>query len=415
MKDYGRKKHSNNYFGCEIHENMKFDYYCIDCKYDLCKKCASSEGQKNHVKTFIDLNDEIIYEKIKRINTIIDNIQNNLDKADSEKRQILNIIITIIYNYCEYICYNQYCNIIECEKYLEKFEEKINDIKMVEIIKITKYGELDCYENRLKSDLISSIKIIEQKNVDLSKLKYFNFKKLNVIQLINCNIENIKPLKEIKNQENVLELNLACNKIDDTKLENIINFKNLELLNFYDNKLKNFDSFEIFQSFKKLKTLYLGRNKFETKNYNKKYNFNDLNILGITECFNDKNANLISNIVCKNLSELYISRNDFTTINFMKNFESDKIKELWAINNKLFDISELRFLKFKKSLEILNLSNNQIKDLKWFANNIEQFPNLKELILINNPLSEESLNLINEIIAKTNFRLKIILEQRKVN
>ena len=417
IADYGKKKSLKKYIICDKHKKQ-FQNYCIDCFCNVCNECAKLKEHKNHKKTFKNLTDRNIKKKIETINDLIGKIQPNLDKNDSENRLFLNIIITTIYNYYESICYNQYCNIEECEKFLTELEIKIQDNKMVENIKITKYEELD---DILNPHLISSISIKDQKNFDFAKIKNMEFKKLTEIQIAHCDIENISAFQNIKNKETVKELNLAQNKIDDKNLKNLNDYKNLELLNLFENKLQNYETFDFLKNFTKLKTLYIGRNEFITnnnynnyKNYDKKFYFNKLKILGITGCFNNENAHLISNLKCKDLESLYVSRNKLSTINFMKNFDSEKLTNFWATDNDLVDISELDFLKAKKTLETINLNRNKIRDLNWLFVNIEQFPKLKELLLIGNPISEESKALVEEIQKKTNSRLKIILEEKNI-
>lgn len=95
----------------------------------------------------------------------------------------------------------------------------------------------------------------------------------------------------------------------------------------------------------------------------------------------------------------------------MKYFDSENITEFWADEIDLTDISELGLLKFKKSLQIINLKKNKITEIKWLLENIEDFPDLKELNLIDNPLSSESKNIIEKIRKKTDYKLEIILDE----
>ena len=351
---------------------------------------------------------------INKIQQLIKDIQPNLDSADSENRQIINIIITIIYSYYDSLCYNQFHNILECENYLKEFKNRIQDIKMLETIKISNFEDLNYFDTFNDSHLISSIKINYQNNIDLSKLKYFNFEKLKTIQINHCNLKDLSGLKDIKNKEQIKQLDLEYNLIDDNNLKNLANFKNIRFLNLFDNNLTNYEVLEFCQkNFNELETLYLGKNKFIiNKEYNEKYYFNDLKILGITECFTNSTAHLISNIICENLNSLYISGNKLESIKFMKNFESKNITEFWAKENNLKNISELGLLKSKNSLEIINLEKNKIEELDWLYENIKEFPNLKELNLIDNPLSKEAEEIIEKIIEKTNYKLKIILKEK---
>lgn len=411
-----RKNYNNNYFFCynSNHEQEKFkiEFYCRDCRLNLCKKCAKNH-HINHIRKLTPLKSEFINNKIKIIQQLIEEVEPNLDKEDSENRQYINIIITIINNYYDSLCYNQFYNVIKCEIYLRELKNKIQEIKMVETIKISKYKDFDDFEIFNNSHLIASIKLNSQKYIDLSKLKNFQFENLKTIQINNCDLKNLSGLNEINNIENIKHLDLEYNIIDDLNLKYIGNYKNIEFLNLYKNNLTNYEVFDFCQNnFKKLKTLYLGKNTFlVNKDYNKKYNFDELEILGITACFTYKTAHLISNIKCKNLKSLYISQSKLSTIKFMKNFDSENIIEFWADENDLKDISELGLLKFKKSLQIINLKKNKITEIKWLLENIKDFPNLKELNLIDNPLSSESKNIIEKIRKKTDYKLEIILDE----
>ena len=416
---FGKRKNYENYFFCNNSNHakgkFKYEFYCNYCRCNFCKECVRLKLQKmNHIKELRPLISDNIIDKINKIQQLIKDIQPNLDSADSENRQIINIIITIIYSYYDSLCYNQFHNILECENYLKEFKNRIQDIKMLETIKISNFEDLNYFDTFNDSHLISSIKINYQDNIDLSKLKYFNFEKLKTIQINHCNLKDLSGLKDIKNKEQIKQLDLEYNLIDDNNLKNIANFKNIRFLNLFDNNLINYEVLDFCQrNFNELETLYLGKNKFIiNKEYNEKYYFNDLKVLGITECFTNNTAHLISNIICQNLKSLYICGNDLESIKFMKSFESENITEFWAKENNLKNISELGLLKSKNSLEIINLEKNKIEELDWLYENIKEFPNLKELNLIDNSLSKEAEEIIEKIIEKTNYKLKIILKEK---
>jgi len=70
---------------------------------------------------------------------------------------------------------------------------------------------------------------------------------------------------------------------------------------------------------------------------------------------------------------------DFTKIEF------DELKELYLNSNYISDIYALCNAKFEK-LEILNLANNRIKDIKVLSE--VNFKELKELYLNSNYISD---------------------------
>ena len=81
----------NNYFlHCEKHDNeTKFDFYCIDCKYDLCKECLKEDSElysntgrryktrENHTLIKFD-------EIIQRFKSIEETIEKHKDLEDNE-------------------------------------------------------------------------------------------------------------------------------------------------------------------------------------------------------------------------------------------------------------------------------------------------------------------------------------------
>ena len=91
MKKYLDNKNLNNI--CEKH-NQQYIFYCLDCKYHICKDCTNSKFHKKHNKIF--LNEEqpeegdikIIKNKIKYYNDKIKNIKEN--KIKEFKNEIKN-------------------------------------------------------------------------------------------------------------------------------------------------------------------------------------------------------------------------------------------------------------------------------------------------------------------------------------
>ena len=80
MKKYINNKNLTE--KCEKH-NHKYKYYCVDCKYHLCKECLKLKTHKTHNKIILEEeqpNEEdinIIKDKIKYYNNKIQNIKEN--------------------------------------------------------------------------------------------------------------------------------------------------------------------------------------------------------------------------------------------------------------------------------------------------------------------------------------------------
>ena len=388
-----------------------FEYYCIDCKQNLCKECAKKKFHYHHRKTFEHLLE--VDDKIEEILQQIEDIRNQLQHGDIENRQILNIIEILLNNYNIFPCHNQYYNLFEAEKFLIALKLEIPKIEKKEMIRISSIKDLEKYKSQ--SHLFSSIDIKDEL-FNFSKLKDLSLNNLEVLNLMNTEITNFDGILN-KKFDNLKTLNLENNKLtyESFKKLDAKNFKNLETLNLYINEIKSIKIFSKIAEFKNLKVLYVGRNIFDA-NEIKKYNnnkiyFPTIKLFGITGSLSEDTIKFFNNLVFKNLEILYISRNNLCSLKFMKDCESKKLKKFWAVTNKLSgnikDVLEC-LLPSKETLEIINLEENNINNLDGFDEIIDKFPKLKEINLKNNNINLNKYEeLIKNIEEKTKGRLLI--------
>jgi len=207
IEEYGSKKRINKDISCKEHKGKYFEYYCIDCKQNLCKECSKNEIHYHHRKTFENL--VVDDDKIEEILQQIEDIRNKLQHGDIENRQILNIIEILVNNYNIFRCHNQYHNLKQTEKFLTALKLEIPKIEKKEMIRINNIKDFERYQ--YQSDLFSSIDI-NQVNFNLSKLKYLPLNNLELLKLTNTEITNLDGILN-KKFDKLKSLNLACNKL----------------------------------------------------------------------------------------------------------------------------------------------------------------------------------------------------------
>ena len=263
------------------------------------------------------------------------------------------------------------------------------------MIKIRTIEELK--DIKKNSHLISSIKINYQNFDDLSIFKDLDLRNIKELQLQGNGIKSIEPLLYC-NFENLKFFDIENNKLNDENFKNFdkIKFKNIEFMNLYENEIKSPKIFEKILNFKTLKIFYVGKNKFDineiNKNIKKKYYLPYLKEIGITGNFSDETSHFIPNLNFLDLEILYISRNNLSSLKFLDKVKCPNLIEFWAINNNLTDYHDILKLPFKKTIKKINLKGNKINNIKDLMKFISFFPNLKELILINNEINIDEPN-----------------------
>ena len=97
-------------------------------------------------------------------------------------------------------------------------------------------------------------------------------------------------------------------------------------------------------------------------------------------------------------------------IRYLENIYFKRLEEFWAISNQIENIKQLKYIKGKQNLKKINLKENQINNFNELIDIIEDFPNLKELILKNNNITQAAASEMEKKIYKIyNHEMKIIV------
>ena len=390
---------------CKIH-NKKYKIYCIDCKEDLCEDCEKETKKYNNIEiiikkhethSVINLQDEI-KAKIQELKPLLKNIRANIPKGLIDVRRILNLIIDLTKYHVNFYSYNLYKSLDNALKFVLKFEMP----KELKMIKINSKTELN--ENMDSVNKIISIKINNQKLSDLSSFINLNTTFLIELDLNYNEIEDISPLKNC-NFDNLEIFNLAENKLNNNNLKVLKNFKmpKVQWFNLYSNKFTTTEIIELAQNFPNLENFYVGNNKFDKEELdkNKIYNFPEkLRVFGITGNLTQETSNFILKLKIEKLKTLYISRNNLTSLSFLQYIKFENLEEIWPSFNNIEDWKEIENIQQREKIKKINLKGNKISNIDDILDIIKEFPNLKELILENNPINSVDEKIINQFKEK---------------
>jgi len=394
------KRIVNRYLCCQDHKYQKYIKYCSDCKVNLCEKCLSeSNYHENHSKeNILDIND-----KIKEIKQLIKEVRKKLSKGDIENRKILNMLENLVKLYNEYPSHNLYKSLFKAKEFLSE----MNIPRITKKIKITSKEEL--YGNINDSHLISSIKINNKNFNDISIFSQLDLSNLQKLQLQGNGIKSIEPLLNCDLRK-LKFLDLENNKLNDESFKDFdkLQLADIRYINLFENEIKTPTIFEKVINFKSLKTFFIGKNILDekeiNKNMNKIYHLEHLKKIGITTGnFNDKTIQFIKNLKFSKLKVMYVSRNNLSSLKFLKDVNCSNLESFWAINNNLTNYNDILSLPHKENIKKINLKGNKIKYIDDLFEFIKNFPNLNELILIDNPINMNNSRykkIINEIKKK---------------
>ena len=394
-----KKKEADKYLCCQEHKKYKYKYYCCDCKVNLCEECLiTNKYHENHsLEDLLNTQD-----KIREIKQLIKEVRKKLSKGDIENRKILNIIENMVKFYKEYPSHNLYKSLFNVNKYLKE----MNIPRITKKIKIRSKEEL--YGNINNSYLISSIKINNQNFNDISIFKCLDLSNLQKLQLQGNGIKSIEPLL-FCNLKKLKFLDLENNKINDEGFKNFdkLNFDDIRYINLFENEIKSPTILGKVTNYKTLKTFFIGKNLLDekeiNKNINKIFHLEHLKKIGITGNFTDKTIHFVKNIKFSNLKIMYISRNNLSSLKFLKDVICKNLESFWAINNNITDYNDILELPYKSNIIKINLKGNKIKYIDDLLEFTKKFPNLKELILLDNPINMNNSKykkIINEIKIK---------------
>ena len=381
---------------CNKHNGIhgtKFEYYCPECKKDLCKDCIGSI-HTNH--TVIDFSGD-------KIKQIID------DKSDNNHKDIKNLLNKLINVYEEYPCYNTYNNIIIVHNFIKNMGNETgdpNDLFKIIRKKIIKKKirfprEL---KERLNGETIISICIVKKGFDHFKEMMEKDLKDLEILELEENNISNIEPL--IKQQyPNLKILYLGKNRLGDINIKYIkeIQAPKLEDLDLFENNFTDLMILKSVEHFINLKCLYIGANKFK-KNFDRKYKLSSLLLIGVAfGAFSDETIKYLSNIEMKKLKVLYLSSNNLHSLEFLKNLDYPDLEQIHFMSNYIEDCTPLIINKEKfKKIKRINLKYNNISDTSILKKLVDSYHDLKELTL-----SENKIDINNKDIKEINKKIKL--------
>ena len=408
---YSFQENVEGYLCCKEHNLIKYKYYCVHCRIDICEKCFI-ENHKTHLPTLFT--DKKIEEILNSISLLIfkTNYNPKIEHIYWNQRKFL--IEKLIEEYKEFPCYNLYKSIISAKEYLENLnKEEIEEIFYQIITDVNQISK-----NKFRFPIIK-INLSRQNIKDLSLIKELdlsNLKKLilndncisNIDPLLNCNFERLEIFELQNNQLNYQSLK------DFDKMR----FKKIKFINLYINKIESIKIFEKILNFKTLDKFYVGDNKFEKeeifRNGDKKYDLSFLTNLGITGNFTDETIFFSTKLILTNLEMLYVSRNNLSSLDFLKDIHCKKLFKLWAIQNKLTDYNDILKLKYKDNIQIINLEQNKINNIDNLFEFISNFPSLTSLNLSSNTINLNDIKnkAIIEKIKETYKNLNLILDNQ---
>ena len=405
---------------CNTHK-IKYDYYCTQCKYDICQKCVSDRISHISHKLFKYPVKDVNYNNIEYY--IYNNYKNSIDKD----LYFYKLLKSLLYTYTIFPSFNLYESIRSANEFLNSSSnvnnsnEKNNEI-VEKIIRLPR----ELKENANNAKEIIEIKIEENNFYNLNTLCELDLSNLKIMELQENNISDISPLvNNNSNFHNLEILNLARNHINDKNIVHFLQFhKRFPGLKYLDvslNSLHNVEFFNAIRFLEKLEFLDAGSNRF----YKKDEIFISNN--------SNKNSNSIisnnQNINFENLEELFLTRGSFSSevvIDLFSHYKFINLKKLVLSGNDLSNLKYLNYFIHCKNLEEINLKNNRITKLdseKEFKsvkviyleynliddiNNIlefmEKFPNLTKIGISNNKfdLADEQKQYILENNEKIN-------------
>ena len=344
---------------------------------------------------------EIIIDIFEKFKSFI--YSNKIDKREEFFTDFLDDMNKVIMTFKSQYNENNNTSIVKNEKSFDSIlslESKLINIKSFEEL-----------ENHKKNSYIFSIIINYEKRLQfLSVLKELELYSLEKLELRNNKIKDISPL--LNPSLYFLEkLDLECNDIDNDCISVLkeVKFHHLKYLNLFKNKITSIEIFEVIRKFKDLETFYIGYNPFcqnEINNNQKKYLLpENLVELGMTANFNNESIYFIIYLNLNHLKALFLSENNLKSLKCLENFNFKNLEVFWAKNNQLIDINEIQYLKDKKTIEKINLCGNKINTLdKNIYKLLAQFPNLKYIDLLDNPIKDKK---------KTKRLIEKILNEKK--
>ena len=401
---------------CHEHEEI-FSYYCFKCEQNICRKCLSETPA--HIEHYTD-EIELFDIKYFQINPIVKIIEDNLliktKENDSNKYKNLKKLMSIIIeDYKNYPNHSHFSTIASCSQILQASEVKENNKNIIienkNFVYVKNKRELE--DNFANAHYIKTITINKCNKNIISSMELLKSDLINLIELNlsdNC-IICIEPLANNK-MENLEKLNLSLNDIDDSNIKYFfeLDLPKLKDLNLYSNKLTNPELLKFKNNARNLPNLeifFIGNNKFKftEKNKDDGYDFSSVIEIGISRnFFNQDSIKYIHCFKLTNLKMIYLSNNNLERFDFINGLELPSITEFWLNNNNFTTFEPLE--KYK-TLEVIEMKNNNINDIENIEEFIKTMTNLKRFNLEGNKFEYDLLN--NLLVDSQVQRCKIII------
>jgi len=308
--------------------------------------------------------------------------------------------------------YSHFFTIRQCYFFLLNPKSNDNNIitKKFNFIKNIK----DLYNKNIEFTNIKKIICPRQGIKDINQIKFGELINLTELNLRNNCITSIEPLSKYKLPKLEI-LNLAVNLIDDSNKKYFfkLDFPELTDFNIYENRLTDYEIFKFNnnKNLPKLKLAYFGGNIFKSPDKQisqkeLKFDFSSIVEIGLKESvFNNSSIKLLSCFIFTNLEIIYLQDNNLTSLNFVEDLELPFIKEFWLYNNQIKDFMPLK--KFK-TLEKIEMENNEVNNLEELDTFIKYLPKLKKFNLKGNRFKYDFLSRsIIELILQKNIEILI--------
>ena len=424
-----------DYLLCREHKK-KYRYYCNKCNCNICRECLrKTENHLGHA-SFVIL-DELYYDfniKIKNIAEIlkinkdnsIDNSKDNdisdvllFDNINKDAEQFIRLISILFNDFQKYPNYVLFQNIVNIENYLTNFIKNKNnktELKKLDYKRQEKIYGLKALNERLVIGDVHQIVLIEisyaLKYIDLKEICKAELFSLESLIMTYCFIKDISPLKEAK-FKNIKLIDFALNEIDDKNVQtlNELHFDNLRELNLYINKITDFNFFNFNKnnsSYEFLEKLFIGGNHFNKNvDNNDAYSFFSLKTIGLSKgTFNKDTINKLTNFKFYNLEYLYLSDNEIHNISFFKDLNLPRIKKITLNDNYIEDFEILK--KYKTTINIIEIKNNNICNINYLENFVEECKVLSKIFLNGNKIDLNDVS--NQLIIEKSRNFGIEFE-----
>ena len=250
------------------------------------------------------------------------------------------------------------------------------------IYKIKALQKINLANNNIEQLIFEKSNGLIELDLDNNKINFLSFnsnnnngKKFEYLMYLTANENRIQNVEGINNLDNLEYLSLSVNEIRD------INIKKLNKLKYLQLKSNLLENFVIYKNNQLLQYIDVSFN-----------NINSLTIFG--ECYSLKNLILDNN----KLSDICFGENK--NMNQYNN-NLNKFKNLELLDLSFNLISDIKFLIFFKIVQKLNISFNNIDNLIELLSVLKNFPQLKELNLIENEFNKNIYN--TELLSNNIF------------